>query len=230
MADPGPRRDDPELLVVADRVTMVLGAGGARTEVIDDATFSVEAGDRISIAGPSGSGKSTLLHLIAGISPALTGTITWPALGSVTELRPGRISIAFQGPSLMAPLSLLENVALPLLLVGVAESEARDEAAAMLDRFGLLDQSERLPEELSGGQMQRGGVARALVGRPRLILADEPTGQSDHATAVRVVDTLLETADALGSALVIATHDQSVTARMERRWTVRDRVLEVGTI
>jgi putative ABC transport system ATP-binding protein/lipoprotein-releasing system ATP-binding protein len=214
------------VLVAADRVSMALGAGSIRTKVIDDATFELRGGEHVSIAGPSGSGKSTILHLVAGITPPTTGAISWPALGPASSLRPSQVSISFQGPSLMAPLSLLENVELPLLLSGVREAQARDEAVAMLERVGLLEVVERLPEELSGGQVQRGGVARALVGRPKLIVADEPTGQSDHVTAARVVDLLLEVASSLGSGLLIATHDRTVAARMDRHWTVHDRVLK----
>jgi predicted ABC-type transport system involved in lysophospholipase L1 biosynthesis ATPase subunit len=218
-----------DVLVAAHHAAVVLGQGDARTEVFRHASFSIRAGDRIGIAGPSGSGKSTLLHLVAGIVEPTSGTVEWPLLAPGSTLRPTYVSIAFQGPSLMAPLSLLENVSLPLLLAGSGEREATEHATAMLDRFGLLELADRLPEELSGGQSQRGGVARALVGRPRLIVADEPTGQSDQASGARVIDVLLEVAAAAGSALLVATHDRRVAGRMDRQWTIRDHSLETGS-
>ena len=127
----------------------------------------------------------------------------------------------------MAPLSIVENVALPLLLGGVSESEATKEALAMLDRLGLEALASRLPEELSGGQTQRAGIARALVGTPQLILADEPTGQSDRVTGDRLMDVLVDVARSSGSALVIATHDPAVSKRMDQQWQLSNERLEL---
>ncbi|HEV7534201.1 MAG TPA: ATP-binding cassette domain-containing protein, partial [Acidimicrobiia bacterium] len=165
--------------------------------------------------------------LLAGLDVPTVGTVTWPALGECHQLRPGPVAMVFQGPSLLPPLDVAENVALPLLLAGVPAAEAAEAAGRALDRLGLEDLSAKLPEELSGGQAQRVAVARALAGRPRLILADEPTGQLDHATGAAVVDALLETAAALGAALVVATHDPRVALRLSTRWTMADGRLVV---
>ena len=176
-------------------------------------------GDRIALVGPSGSGKTSLLHLIAGLDQPSGGVIEWPALGRAEDLRPGPVAVAFQGPSLLPPLTVAENVALPALLAGRAPDAAAAAASAMIERLGLSEVASKLPEEISGGQAQRAGVARALVGEPRLILADEPTGQLDRGSALQLIDVLLEQAEALKAALVVATHDDAVAERLPIRWT-----------
>ncbi|MCU1447996.1 MAG: ATP-binding cassette protein, partial [Acidimicrobiales bacterium] len=175
--------------------------------------------------GPSGSGKSTLLHMMAGIDAPTAGTVSWPGLGPGGPREPGAVGFVFQGPSLLPALNVTENVALPLLLGGHADAPARRSATAILGRLGLDDVALRLPDELSGGQAQRAAVARALVASPRLVLADEPTGQLDHDSARLVVDALTQAAGA-GSAIVMATHDPTVAAHFDRRWSMVDgRVL-----
>jgi ABC-type lipoprotein export system ATPase subunit len=128
----------------------------------------------------------------------------------------------------LAPLTVLENVALPLVLAGRTDAEARRSARAALGLVGVDDLHDNLPEEISGGQAQRVAVARALAGDPRLILADEPTGQLDHASAEAVVDVLLAAADLSHAALVVATHDLSVAGRLEDRWELHSGVLSRG--
>jgi putative ABC transport system ATP-binding protein/lipoprotein-releasing system ATP-binding protein len=178
----------------------------------------IEDGARIAIVGPSGSGKSTLIHLMAGLDEPTLGTIGWPAIGPPAALRPGPVVVIFQGPSLLPPLTVLENVALPLLLGGTGDADSRVQAAKALALLDLSDLAEKLPEEISGGQAQRVAIARALAGEPRLILADEPTGQLDRANAAAVVDVLLSAADHAGAGLVVATHDPVVAARLRDRW------------
>jgi len=174
------------------------------------------------VVGPSGSGKSTLLHLLAGLDEPTGGAIEWPALGGRTSLRPGPVAVVLQGPSLLPPLDVVENVAVPLLLAGIPEAAATAAAHRALGQLGLDDLAGKLPEELSGGQSQRVAVARVLAGRPRLILADEPTGQLDHATGAGVVEALLEAADRVSAALVLATHDPAVAERLPQRWEMVD--------
>jgi ABC-type lipoprotein export system ATPase subunit len=208
--------DDP--LVLAQDVKRVYGDGTLSLVAVAGATFSVSAGRRIAVVGPSGSGKSTLLHLMAGIDRPTSGAMTWPAIGGPDVLRPGPIAIAFQGPSLLPALTVAENVALPLLLMGCKEPDAVAAAVTYVDLFELGEVADKLPEEISGGQSQRASLARALVGEPRLVLADEPTGQLDRETAGRTILTLLDATGATGAALVVATHDLDVAGRMDVRW------------
>ena len=204
-------------LVEAVGVGRSFRLGGQVIEALLPASFEVFPGDRIALMGPSGSGKSTLLHLMADLDVPSTGRLTWPALGASGRLRPGRIGMVFQASSLLPMLDLAENVALPLLLQGHTQ-EARERALQALDAVGLRSFADKLPEELSGGQAQRVGLARALVGRPKLILADEPTGQLDHATARHVLDALLAALEATDAALIVATHDAEIGARLRSVW------------
>src|SRR4051794_34909261 len=146
-------------------------------QVLGGVSFEIRPGDTIAVTGPSGSGKSTLLHVLAGLDHPSSGAVTWPALPE--PIRPGPIGVAFQGPSLLPPLTVEENVALPAILAGSEEEAAISKARQLLLRFGIEDVAERLPEEISGGQSQRTGLARALASDPRLVVADEPTGQLD---------------------------------------------------
>ena len=135
-------------------------------------------------------------------------------------MRPGPVALAFQGPSLLPPLSVVENVALPVLLAGGDERGAMELARQMLERFELADIADKLPEEDLGRPVTARGLARALAGSPRLVLADEPTGQQDHETGMRVLDTLLDLISSSGAALVVATHDLAVADLLPIRWTV----------
>ena len=216
-----------DILVRAKGLRREFG-NGSPVVAIADATFEIHEGDRIALVGPSGSGKTSLLHLIAGLDRPSAGVIEWPALGGAGDLRPGPVSIAFQGPSLLPPLTVLENVALPVLLAGGAEANATAAAQALIDELGLSEVASKLPEEVSGGQAQRAGVARALMGRPRLILADEPTGQLDRGSAAELITMMFRHVEAAGAALVIATHDAAVAERMPLRWTITDRKLRTG--
>ncbi len=216
------RPDEAEVLVRCAHVARTFGAGLGAVVAVHDISCEIRAGQQLAITGPSGSGKSTLLHLLAGLDEPTAGVVTWPALGSRGDLRPGPVGVVFQGPSLLPPLDVAENVALPLLLGGASEADAHAAAAAALARLDLSALTTKLPEELSGGQAQRVAVARVLAGRPRLILADEPTGQLDHAAAAVVVDALLETARHLGAALVVTTHDPAVANRLATRWAMAD--------
>jgi putative ABC transport system ATP-binding protein len=209
-------------LVRCTGVARTYGTGRAAVVAVHGVNCIVESGEQIALVGPSGSGKSTLLHLMAGLDTPTTGTITWPALGTKAELRPGPVGVIFQGPSLLEPLDVVENVALPLLLGGADPAAATALARAALAQLDLEELAGGLPEELSGGQAQRVAVARVLASAPRLILADEPTGQLDHATGRQVIDVLLAAATRTGAALVVSTHDPEVAARLGRRWAMAD--------
>lgn len=204
-------------LVEALGVARSFERGGKTVEALAPTTCRVRAGDRIALLGPSGSGKSTLLHLMAGLDVPSSGEIGWPMLGDRDALRPSRVAMVFQSPSLMPPLSVVENVELPLILSG-GSGDARAAAMDALDRVGLAELAEKLPQELSGGQGQRVAMARAIAARPQLLLADEPTGQLDQATGRALIDGLLGWLAGSEIALVIATHDLAIAERMDRVW------------
>jgi putative ABC transport system ATP-binding protein/lipoprotein-releasing system ATP-binding protein len=202
--------------------------GEAAVVALASATCTVLPGDRIALVGPSGSGKSTLLHLMGGLDVPTSGVLSWPALGARDTLRPAKVALVFQMPSLLAPLSVVENVELPLLLDRVDPRLARAAAREALARIGLSGLADTLPEALSGGQAQRVAVARALAASPPLLLADEPTGQLDHPTAAHLLDVLLAALEGSPAALVVATHDKTVAERMDTQWSMRYGRLEVA--
>jgi ABC-type lipoprotein export system ATPase subunit len=212
-------------VVVCEGAARTYGAGPTATVALEPTDCEVHAAARLALVGPSGSGKSTLLHLMAGLDVPTLGSVSWPAIGDREALRPGPVAVIFQGPSLLAPLTVIENVALPLILAGESDHDARGEAIEALTLVGLIALTDKLPEEISGGQAQRVAIARALAGQPLLILADEPTSQLDRASGERVVSVLLAAADASGAALVVATHDEAIAARMRTRWSVADGVV-----
>jgi ABC-type lipoprotein export system ATPase subunit len=218
-----------DVLVRAEGLTRVFGTGESAVTAIAGATFEVREGDCIALIGPSGSGKSSLLHLIAGLDQPSSGAIEWPAIGQREDLRPGPVALAFQGPTLLPPLTVAENVALPGLLAGRPDKVAAAAAQELISLLSLSDVAGKLPEEISGGQAQRAGMARALANGPRLVLADEPTGQLDRKTAAGLMDVLIDQVVRTGASLIVATHDEAVVERLALRWTMNDRRLETGT-
>ncbi len=209
-------------LVACTDVARTYGRGDSAVVAVHGVTCALGPGARVALTGASGSGKSTLLHLMAGLERPTAGTLTWPGLGGSPSGRPSLVGVVFQGPSLLPALDVVENVALPLVLAGLADREARASAIQALARLGVGELGPKLPEELSGGQAQRVAVARVLAGRPALILADEPTGQLDSATGSHVLEVLLEAADELGAALVVSTHDPAVAAHLRVEWRMQD--------
>jgi len=216
-------------LVRCEGAARTYGSGPTATVALAPTDCQVLAGQSIAIVGPSGSGKSTLLHLMAGLDDPTVGTVSWPAIGSREELRPGRVAVIFQGPSLLPPLTVLENVSLPLLIGGMTDREAREVARTALRTLDLEELADKLPEEISGGQAQRVAVARALAGEPSLILADEPTGQLDRSNGAAVVDVLLAAGRHSGSALVVSTHDLTVAERLPERWEMHSGEIQTDT-
>ncbi len=215
-------------LVRCDGAARTYGEGATATVALQATDCEVFAGQRIALVGPSGSGKSTLLHLMAGLDDPTVGTVSWPAIGTRDELRPGRVAVVFQGPSLLPPLTVLENVSLPLVIGGKTDAEGREVARSALRTLGLEELADKLPEEISGGQAQRVAVARALAGQPSLILADEPTGQLDRTNGAAVVDVLLAASEHAGSALVISTHDLTVAERLPERWEMHSGEIQTN--
>lgn len=210
-----------EPLVVGRKASRVYGEGARAVVALQPCDFTVRPGQRVALVGPSGSGKSTLLHLMAGLDRPTSGSVTWPALGDRSELRPRAIACVFQGPSLIATLSVAENVALPAILAGATTERALRRARSALRLFDLVELAHKLPDEISGGQAQRVAVARALVTEPRLLLADEPTGQLDRESARAVTEALLLAVSEVGAGLVLATHDPEVADRLDTRWQIQ---------
>ena len=217
------------LLVEATGVSRRFGRGEHATVALQPATFQISEGDRIALIGPSGSGKSTLLNVLAGLDEASDGTLTWPGIGDPQDLRPLSVGLIHQFASLVPTLSVAENVALPLCLGHVADGG--ETVLRALDDVGLRQLSERLPDELSGGQAQRAVIARTLAHAPVLLLADEPTGQLDSATRQTVLDAILGHQWATArAAIVIATHDPEVAARMKTVWHIEHGHLQTDLL
>ncbi|MDW6025479.1 ABC transporter ATP-binding protein [Mesorhizobium sp. BAC0120] len=192
-------------------------SGSGWVEALAGVDCEIKPAARIALVGPSGSGKTTLLHIIGGLDAPTSGSIEWPALGSIKELRPRMIGCVFQTPSLFPALTAAQNVALPLILAGETVP-FDDKVAGLMESFGLVDLSNKLPEELSGGQAQRVAMARALAIGPKLLLADEPTGQLDSHSAQMLFDGVFEHLEGTDTALVVATHDRNIASRMGTQW------------
>ena len=206
--------------------------GDVRVDVLRNVNLEVQAGERIAIVGASGSGKTTLLQLMGGLDLPSQGNvdIAETDIDALTDeqrgdLRNRAVGFVYQFHHLLPEFSALENVAMPLLVRRTPISEARERAAALLKRVGLAARLEHRPSQLSGGERQRAAVARALVTRPQLVLADEPTGNLDGANAGQVFDLMLELNREIGTALVIVTHAPELAARMQRVLTLRDGTL-----
>lgn len=200
-------------------------AGQVRS--VDGIDLEVEAGTSVAIVGPSGCGKSTLLGLLGGLEEPTHGKI-WigeTELSALSDTERGRlrreeIGFVFQSYDLLPFLSAFENVGFQLALIGAPDGETR--TTELLDRLGLAEHSSKLPDQLSGGQRQRVGIARALVHRPKLILADEPTGELDSVSSASAMDLLIEAQRAIGATLVVVTHDMAVAARLDRIVRLKD--------
>jgi putative ABC transport system ATP-binding protein len=204
--------------------------GAEAIAALDGVDLDVAAGELVALLGPSGSGKSTLIHLGAGLDDPDEGTISLDGrdFGACTKrerarLRRQRIGLVFQFFHLLPALTVAENVELPLTLDG---RTANDATAALLDKVGLSDRAAHLPGELSGGQLQRAAIARALITEPALILADEPTGNLDSATGKAVLDVLEAAVRDAGAGMLLVTHDESVAARADRVVHLRDGKFE----
>ncbi len=212
------------------------GRGDTTVEVLTGASLTLFAGQSVALIAPSGAGKSTLLHLAGLLERPSAGEIT--IAGSPTStmsddhrtaLRRSQIGFVYQFHQLLPEFSALENLVLPQMIAGLPRAEAAKRARELLAYLGLAKRESHRPAELSGGEQQRVAIARAVANGPRILLADEPTGNLDPKTADHVFTTLASLVKATGLAALIATHNMELAARMDRRVTIRDgRVAEVG--
>ncbi|MBL8768411.1 MAG: ABC transporter ATP-binding protein [Planctomycetes bacterium] len=222
-----------EALLRFDHVTREFAASASPVRVLDDVSFSIARGEVVALLGRSGSGKSTLIHLAAGIDVPSRGHVRFDGAdlatmpdAARTKLRRDAIGLVFQFFHLLPHLSVLENVLLPASIAGAPHAAAADTARGLLDRVGLLAREHAPAGVLSGGEQQRVALCRALVRSPRLVLADEPTGNLDDRTAAIVMDLLLELVRDRSAALLFVTHDRDLAARADRVLTLHSGRLE----
>jgi len=216
----------PMMIRVRD-LALRLPSGGRTLTILDGVTLDVEAAEVCAVTGPSGSGKSTLLGLVAGLDRPSAGTIEVAGVeltrlgeDALARFRRDTLGFVFQAFHLIPTLTAAENVAVPLELAAVADAPAR--ARALLDEVGLADRAHHYPVQLSGGEQQRVAIARALALRPRVLLADEPTGNLDSATGGGIIALLLGLNRERGSTLLLVTHDEALAGRADRVLRLRD--------
>ena len=208
--------------------------GKTVTRVLKNVNLDVSEGNYLAIMGPSGSGKTTLMNLIGCLDVPTSGSyllgereITKCSGKELAEVRNKEIGFVFQSFHLLPKLTALDNVALPLLYGGVKKEERRERARAALETVGLSDRIDHRPDQLSGGQCQRVAIARAIVGKPRLLLADEPTGALDSASGAQVMELFHQLHDS-GSTIIMITHDRGIAHHADTIMTIKDGVLSGG--
>ena len=215
-------------LIELTDVTKRYRVGDQEIRALDGITLTIEQGEYAAIIGPSGSGKSTLMHLLGCLDIPSTGKVVIDGVdvsrasdGRLAEMRNEKIGFVFQSFNLLGKFTVLENVELPMIYSGVSKKERRARAIAAVERVGLMDRAKNTPLQLSGGQMQRVAIARALVNDPKIVFADEPTGNLDSSTGASILRLFRELSEQ-GRTIVLVTHDSEIADNAPRRIEIRD--------
>ena len=225
--NPSPKAAPRDPVITLRDARLALSSAEGMVEILRGITLHIEAGETVGVLGPSGAGKTSLLMVMAGLEGLSDGSIdlagreiTGMGEDALAALRRDNVGIIFQAFRLIPSMTALQNVAVPLELAGRAD--ATDLAAAALDSVGLGHRKTHLPDQMSGGEQQRVAIARAIAPQPRILLADEPTGNLDSGTSERVISTLFEATKAASAALVLVTHDAALAERCGRVLTIED--------
>ena len=220
-------------ILVVDEVQKIYAGGRGGVAALRRVSFTVEAGEFIALMGPSGCGKSSLLHIVGGMDRATSGRValndvSFASLNeeALARLRRRQIGFVFQFFNLLPTLTVMENLALPLMLDGASDRQTGERAKALLERVGLSDRAGHYPAELSGGEMQRTALARAIITRPQLVLADEPTGNLDSENGHQVMQLLAELNRETGVTIILATHASESAEYARRIIRMRDGVID----
>ena len=211
------------IVLRAEQLSRSYKQGDLSVDVLSNVNLEIKAGERMAIIGSSGSGKSTLLHLLGGLDTPTSGSVEIDGqnVAGLSQAKRGKlrnknVGFVYQFHHLLPEFSAVENVSMPLLIRGESTSRAAEAASELLIRVGLGERLRHKPSELSGGERQRAAIARALINRPKVVLADEPTGNLDETTAERVYELMLELNKELGTSFLLVTHDTRLAARMDR--------------
>ena len=214
-------------VIMLDEARLALSSAEGMVEILRGISLSIEAGETVGVLGPSGAGKTSLLMIMAGLESLTGGSIslaendiTRMGEDALAALRRDQVGIVFQAFRLIPSMTALQNVAVPMELAG--RHDADEMAATALEAVGLGHRKTHLPDQMSGGEQQRVAIARAIATRPRILLADEPTGNLDSGTSEKVIATLFEATKSAGAALVLVTHDADLAERCERVLTIED--------
>ena len=214
-------------VIMLDEARLALSSAEGMVEILRGISLSIEAGETVGVLGPSGAGKTSLLMIMAGLESLTGGSIslaendiTTMGEDALAALRRDQVGIVFQAFRLIPSMTALQNVAVPMELAG--RRDADEMAATALEAVGLGHRNTHLPDQMSGGEQQRVAIARAIATRPRILLADEPTGNLDSGTSEKVIATLFEATKSAGAALVLVTHDADLAERCERVLTIED--------